>query len=374
VLLETIREFAAEQLEEQGNADVIGRRHASFCAALCEHAEPHFTGNDQRAWLDRFELEQDNLRAALRRSIDAGDAETGLRILAAVWRFWQQRGFITEGRQWARELRTLPAEGLPAELRARAAGAAGNLAYWQADAGETTPLYREQLEFAEASGDERLLLDAHFNTALLATFAGDFSVFESVEAGLAALRVVLEEARRIGDRQRLSSVLDAVAYTLYVHGDYEESLRYNEEARALAREVGNHFVLSETTHTTGQIYRALGDYGRSREAYVEALRLTLEDGNLIGLIMVLKMLAALEAQHGHYEDAARLLGTVGSAVERYGTIAPDVAYQIGDTEGTVRAALGDAELERLFRIGYATDVDACVSALVTPSGDQSPSP
>jgi len=359
VLLETIREYASEQLAGEGDAASIRQRHARYVADLCELGEPHFTAADQRAWLDRFDVEQDNIRAALRRSIDTSDPETGLRILAAAWRFWQQRGHITEGRRWARELRTLAADHVPASVRARAAAAAGNLAYWQADGDETMPLYREQLEFARASGDAGLVLDAEFNAALLKTFTDKF------DEGVAEVLAVLESARRLGDRERLCGILDAAAYTAYVKGDYETSLRYNEEAAALAREIGNHFVLSETVETTGQIYRALGNYSRSREAYLESLRLKRDDGNLIGIVMTLKMLAALEAEHGHHEAAARLLGTVATAVERLGSIAPDVAYQIGDTEGAVREALGPEAADRAIAAGRALALDELVAELIT---------
>ena len=358
VLLETIREFASEQLVAHGDANLIGRRHAFFYASLCELGERRFTGSDQRAWLDRFELEQDNLRAAMRWSIEARDAETGLRVLAAVWRFWQQRGLITEGRQWAKELRTLPAEALDPGLRARAASAAGSLAYWQDAAAESTELYQEGLVFARQSGDKGLIVDAMFNNAIAPTFAGEN------EKGWASILEVLALARELGDRDRLCAVLDAVAYLAYAQGDLAESLQYNEEAAELARETGNRFVLAETTETIGQVHRRLGDYDRSRRAYLEAIRIKYGDGNLTGTVMTLKMFAVLEAEHGHFDEAARLLGVVGAAEDKMGSVAPNTAYYIGDPIAMLRNGMGPEAANRAMRAGREFTLEQVVASLI----------
>jgi predicted ATPase/class 3 adenylate cyclase len=96
-MLETIREFGLEVLEQAGEAGRARRRHASYFLRLAEAAEPQLTVTDQ-GWLDQFEREHDNLRAALRWAIDTGEADIGLRIAGAVWRFWQVRDHLAEGR------------------------------------------------------------------------------------------------------------------------------------------------------------------------------------------------------------------------------------------------------------------------------------
>src|SRR5918996_3765 len=88
-MLETIREFAAERLEESGQGDELRRRHAEHYVDLAVTAEPHLTGEDQGRWLDRCELEHANIRAALRWAMDAGEAERAQEAAGALWRFWQ---------------------------------------------------------------------------------------------------------------------------------------------------------------------------------------------------------------------------------------------------------------------------------------------
>src|SRR4029079_6131152 len=91
-MLDTIREFAAEQLTEGGEREEIDRRHGATFLALAREAAPKLSGDDQRRWLGRLERDHDNIRAVLDRSMTAGDAETPIRLGFAMWRYWRKRG------------------------------------------------------------------------------------------------------------------------------------------------------------------------------------------------------------------------------------------------------------------------------------------
>ena len=91
-MLETIREYALERLEERGDGQAVRRRHAGFYLPLAEEAEPALLGPQQLSWLERLDAERDNLRAALTWATEEDEADVGLRIGAALWRFWQLRG------------------------------------------------------------------------------------------------------------------------------------------------------------------------------------------------------------------------------------------------------------------------------------------
>ena len=97
-MLETIREYAAERLEESGEVEELRRRHAAYFLGLAEEAEPNLRGSPGD-WLDRLEREHDNFRAALDRLEASGAGETALRLAAALWRFWYLKGHLAEGRQ-----------------------------------------------------------------------------------------------------------------------------------------------------------------------------------------------------------------------------------------------------------------------------------
>ncbi|HSH78927.1 MAG TPA: adenylate/guanylate cyclase domain-containing protein, partial [Herpetosiphonaceae bacterium] len=114
-MLETIREYALERLDQGGEADETRRRHAAYFLQVAEEAEPQLAGRQQIAWLNRLELEHDNLRAALRWAIDCGDAATALRLVGSLSRFWHDRGYAGEGRQWLAQALALP--GATAHVR-----------------------------------------------------------------------------------------------------------------------------------------------------------------------------------------------------------------------------------------------------------------
>ncbi len=112
-LLETVRQYGWERLEEAGEATAARRRHAAYYLSLAEEAEPALTGPDQGRWLQRLDREYDNLRAALRWARDGGEQEqeSGLRLAAALWRFWYVRGRQSEGRQWLEDLLAVGGSG-----------------------------------------------------------------------------------------------------------------------------------------------------------------------------------------------------------------------------------------------------------------------
>ena len=150
-MLETIREYGLERLAASGEEPAIRERHAASCLGLAERAEPALLGPDQIAWLDRLEAELPNLRAALAWLRDAGDAERGLRLAAALWTFWVVRDRVPEGRRW---LETFLATGAvePAG-RTRALVAVGDLAERQGDYAAAVACLDEAVALARARGD-----------------------------------------------------------------------------------------------------------------------------------------------------------------------------------------------------------------------------
>jgi predicted ATPase/class 3 adenylate cyclase len=128
-MLETIREFGAEQLTAAGETEATRDRHAFYFLKAAEDAEPHLRGLEQKRWLDELEREHDNLRASLRLVIDNGQANIGLRLVGALWRFWHLRGHLSEGRRWAEEVLALPQSSDRRSERAKALTALGGLVY-----------------------------------------------------------------------------------------------------------------------------------------------------------------------------------------------------------------------------------------------------
>ncbi len=354
-MLSTIRQYADERLRDDGTADDVALRHAAFLADLSERAEVEFVGEDQAAWQDRFEREHDNLRAALRWSIGSGRPEPGLRIGAAIWRFWEQRGHLSEAREWLHELLAMPEAAAPTAIRGRAVSAAGGLAYWSSDLDEAERWYLEGLEIARSTGDAVALFDATNNLAYVPWLRGD------VDRGWALLGESLAMARQLGDKRRIAQTASGFAYATVMRGDFESALPINEEAIALAREVGDRTTLADGVETVAQIHRMLGNHRESRAAFHEALELKHEAGNIPGILTSLFMLSALESELGRYERSVRLFGAASSMLEAFNASPPPPVFMMGDPVGAARGALPEEVVDRALDEGGRMDVDAAVA-------------
>jgi predicted ATPase len=90
-------------VEERGESEEARRRHAGFFLALAEEAEPRLWGPEDMEWLERLEVEHDNLRTALSWTLERGEAELGIQLAGALWTFWEAQGYFGEGRRWLEE-------------------------------------------------------------------------------------------------------------------------------------------------------------------------------------------------------------------------------------------------------------------------------
>ena len=361
-MLETIREYSSERLAESGESNEIARRHARYFMELAEKAEPHLLAQDQAVWLDVCDRENDNIRGALQWCIDAGDEETGLRISAALWRFWQQRGHLREGRRWLDRQFAMSGSGERTAIVARAHGAAGGLAYWDSDFSTTRRHYEEAIaifrEIEDKFGIERALFDLSFAYM--------------VEGDLETHGRLLEEsvalARELNDQEGVLNATDALGFLRILQRRPAEALPLSEEAISLAKAMGNAFHLIEATATLGQAYRLLGDLERSDHYTKQAISMHQDARNFAMTTYMVFALSTLEAERGRYVRAMRLYGAAESLLEQYATIAPAEAIFIGDPVGTARAAIGDKAVEEAIAEGKAMDADKAIAYALEDSG------
>ena len=149
VMLVTVREYGLECLRESVEEDLIRRAHADYYLVLVEEAEPHLKGEQQLLWLRRLDLAQENLRTALSWLITHEEGEKALRFCAALWWFWQTRGYWSEGRRWLKAALALPSAVERTLVRARALSAAGELAGVQTDWQEAHQLLSESVTLCQ---------------------------------------------------------------------------------------------------------------------------------------------------------------------------------------------------------------------------------
>jgi len=320
-MLVTIREYALARLAASGEANEISRRHAAAFVSLTEEARPHYASADQKKWLDTVELEHDNVRAALEWTVSSGHPEEASRLVFALWRFWQRRGYLLEGSNWCDRVLAMPAENVPPLVRLRAFEAAGGLTYWRAQFDRASDLYGKSLEIAKLIGDPAEEANAEYNLA----FALGLNL-RNVPRALELLRGAREKWIRLGDRAAVGRASWALASQLQIGprgaidpAQLDESLTLAQQALATKRTTGNRFDLAYALHLTGVIEYKLGRVEESRRALTEGGALFLEDHDISGLALIASDLAELSAARGDDERRAVLTGIADTFARRSGT-------------------------------------------------------
>jgi predicted ATPase/transcriptional regulator with XRE-family HTH domain len=298
-MLETIREYGTELLAERSETGEIGRRHAGYYLALAEQAGPALTGPEALAWLARLDAEHDNLRAALRWAREQDDGAAALRLAAALWPFWQQRGHLSEGRSWLREALHHPAAVTPA-VRVTALAGAARLAMDQAAYHEAAERSAQALELARELGDPRVLTAALNTRGLLARAQDRYA--DSARDHQAAL----EPARAAADRAGEAVALLGLAYAAMFTGDAPRAGALAEESLAAARDSGDRHTLAQVLFLLAWAAGNAGAPDRAEAIATEALGLFRALGDTGEQADVLFMLGSFGINSGDYQRAERL--------------------------------------------------------------------
>ena len=346
-MLETIREFAAERLVAAGELEATQRRHAAVYLALAERAEPELWGPREEAALARLEREHGNLRAALRWSLEGGEAELALRLGGSLWRFWVLRGHPGEGLQL---LGAAVARGAPAgaPVRARALTAAGNLAWVRGELERSAAYHREALALRRPLGDVPGIAASLHNLANVASDRGD----------LAQARALYEESlalwRGVGDARRAAVTLHNLGDALRLEGDLDGAAALLAESLSLRRQGGDTWGIAVVLKDLGLLARLRGDLAQASALYAESLSLSRAVGGTLGIAWCLEKLAEVAGAQGRLETGGRLLGAADALRRAIGSPLPpseQAAYQA--ILAGVREGLGEAPFARAWAEGQA---------------------
>ena len=310
-MLETIREFAQEQLEAGGERDLLAGRHADHFLAMAVEVEPRLTGADQVAWLDRCDAERANLRAALRWAIEAGEAGRAQAAAGALWRFWQQRGHLAEGRRWLDEVLAMPSGLAPTAARAKALAGAGGIAWWS-DREASRGFYDEALAIERQLGDPARLAEALYNEAFVV--AGE----HDLDLAVRLLDESLELFRLVGDEAGVAKALVMLVVPDATAGAWERVVARIEEVAAIWRRIGDRLNFAFGLVWLAFAYGRAGRREDARATALEALELFREVDNATGVALVFLDLAFLLTWEGRHADAIRMAGVAASHRERAG--------------------------------------------------------
>jgi tetratricopeptide (TPR) repeat protein len=297
VMLETLREYALEKLELSGEAALTKRAHAAYFLVLAEENTTESSEAEGAVWLERLGLEHDNFRAGLEWLTETGNAEWGLRLGTALFRFWEVREYLAEGRDRLARLLKLTEEGATTKLRMRALFAAGVLAGEQGDYGSAAALIHESQDIAHALGDKTGVAVSLNALAVFARDRGDLEVAHTLfEASLGAWR-------ELGDQQAIARALSNLANVVKLQGEYGRARALYVECLSIFRGLGDRTGVAWSLNYQGDVARDQGDSAAARTLYEQGLAMFREVGDGWGVAGTLADLGNLAREKNDYSTA-----------------------------------------------------------------------
>jgi predicted ATPase len=354
-MLETVREYALEELKERSEFESLQARHARFYnTKVAMEIGYKFFSAESTMWLDWLEAEHDNLRAALTWALEDPELQvlkTPL-ILFLSW-FWYRRGYLSEGRGWAERILAMPQARQGQPGRAIVQLGSAMVALWQGNARTAFKEAEECLATLKRIEEERFLPVAFLNLGIIhinqgndqaayplvkeaaALFQGDgntyFQAVSMVHLGNVSLglgkpeeaRQWLEKAypitREQGDPWAISFALNNLGEVARVEGDYTKARGYYEESEALLRVMGDQGDLARLIHNLAYVARHEGDLEKAHRLFHESLQIFRKFGNKRGIAECLMGLAGLKAETHQPERAAQLFSAAEAILSESGT-------------------------------------------------------
>jgi predicted ATPase/class 3 adenylate cyclase len=342
-----LREYGLEQLSATGERATMEARFAQVCLDVAERTGAAILGPAGAAAMSRLDREHDNIRAAVEWALPNGDAELGLRIMAATWRWFQQRGRLREARSILAALLAEPS-GSDTRIRIAALAADGGLAYWVNDFAAARAAYLARLELATGTGDPELIADAHYDLGFLGMVEQNPDELQLHEAR--ALQLYSETGNQDGIvRSRQGLVLG-----VFLAGDYRRACELETQNLDGFRAGGSRVQVADSLTLLSAIYWRMGDPAGGWARVTEALGLWFNLDSAAGMARVLGIGAIIQLADGDAEEGARIAGAVYRLVREKGVMLapvkvlhlPDpaslVAERVPGERGTALMAEGDA--------------------------------
>lgn len=394
LLLETIHEFALDELTRTGELNQARQGQAAFFKALALAAEPKLVSAEQKQWYIRLDLEHDNLRAALRYLIETDPEAAGL-VSMALARFWDTRGHRTEGRRWLDAV-LLQQDKLPPPLQARLLNASGLLAWYQNDFATAQTRLEASLAVRQTLGDTFGMATALNNLGMLFFGRGNYEAahklyLDSLELyrqssdpttsayalnnlGLALHQMGRDaEAQRryeesmmifeqVGNTRLISMILHNLGVAHYFQKQYAAAEPYFERSIKVKEELDDKWGLAVTFTFWANLARAQGDLARARALFTRSLQINPEVGGMDWLTDTLDCLAALAVADGQGEVAARLFGAAES-FRAQSQVHLQAANKLEREPSLARARqlLSPAQFEAAYAAGRALTADEALA-------------
>lgn len=346
LMLETIREYGQERLDEAGEAADIGRAHAQRFLGRAIELAPQFTGGGDA--LDRIERDHDNIRAGLTWAIASGEAELAMLASGALWRFWHLRSHLVEGRRLVEAALACPDGPAVSSGRARALYGLASLRYWQLDHAGARETYLRSLEVSRAAGDRWAEALALYAMGFVHGIPGDYV------AAREAYRQSLAISADLGDRLGAVNARYGIAVIDYLDGRFEEARLGFEASYPELVALGDAYGVGNVQGMLGRTLQFLDQPEASRASTLAFLDSSVASGDLSGISMALRDLASLDGHLGRHRHALLELGASLVLDDALGGQAPPTLIKVRDAVEMARAAgLDEATIQRAIAQGRA---------------------
>jgi len=366
-MLETVREFVAEQLAARPDAAEVGRRHAGYYRVLAEQADRPLRSPGGSEWLERLRAEAGNLAAAVRWYL-AHDPGPLPHLFRVLWLFWTQEDLEREAWSWAQQL--LPAVGtLDPQARAELAWAAAVLAMDVGDDAAALAAHQRLAPLLAGISDPFLHAVAQLAMAWILPIAGDF------DGALREAAVSLEELRGQDEPVFMGMAVFTVGSVDLALGRYDDALRHLREARDLAERIGGDWLAAGPRVQLGILAVLRGRLDEARALLEEALDLSLAARSTPFVTQCLAGYAQLAFADGDPDRAARLEGAAEGLRRRVGLPAwPHLRRVEAELVAQVRHTLGAARFDQAFSAGSALTQQQAVAIVRDQRGTGTQTP
>ncbi len=354
-MLETIREYAAEQLEKSSEADNLRLRHANYFLAMLRNAERALQSSMQPTWLARLELENDNIRAIMRRALRRGDPGVVGRVGSAMWLYWFTGGGTSEGRAWMEDALT-QASAMSQHDRARVLAIGGLMAFAQGAQERSQTLLREAAELFETLGDRRGL------SMTLVPLSFAFEVIPDLESLAARLDASVALMRETGFAFGLNLALSARGRLAFLQHEYDLMHTLLNEAMLVSERVGDSLTAAMTIGSRGWVAAHTGEPELAHDLCRQALDLFVSIGSTGGSAWAMEGLAIAATATGAPLAAVHLLAAADALRESAAMPAwPAERLDLDRAVADARAAVGESAFEAAWRAGRAMSQSAAVA-------------
>ena len=392
-MLETIRQYARDRLQDSGEAGRWCDRHLTHFLALAEEAEPRLIGGEQAKWLQVLADEHDNLRGALTWAAESPRISSGLTLCTALQRFWLKRGYFAEGRTWCSRLLEKTSGESQTSERAKALGAAGMLAFQHADYFAAKSLHNESLAIWRALGEQKRIAGQLGNLGNIALEEGDDSKARALheeclavmrelndswgmagalnnlgnvanaQGDFAVARAFYEEcltiAQDLGDQHGQGISLHNAGVAAYEQGDLGSARRMLEESLVVRRKLEDRWGIASSLNNLGEVAVAQADYPTARGLFHEALTISRALGETRMIAYSLQGMASAAAGLGDSTTAACIWSAAQRLREEIGWRLPD-RFRYDQRIAMARAACGEGIFDAAWQEGHRLTLEQAV--------------